>query len=657
VALPGVGALSSGVISLLSTATIASLSTLQIQGFAAPNVAALTTAQYVALTSLQFGALTGAQVAAIGSDNAIAIGASDIASLALIGSMSTGSFVSLTSAQLVALTTSQFDAVTGNQFAALSSAQVLAIATDDAIAIGATDIKALQGIAGLGTGSVAVLTSGEIGGLTTGQIVALTTAQYKALTTDQLGALRTGQLGAIQSDDVQALGSALVALPGVGALSSGVMPVLSTSIVASLTTLQIQGFTASNVTAFTTAQYVALTSSQFGALTAPQVAAIPGDGAVAIGAVDIKSLANIAALPTLSFISLATAQISALVPSQLSALTSSQLLALDRTGATSGLFTTSQIATLHEGAGFKSIPQTSLVTLTPLALDLNGDGLHSISTVAGVVFDVDADGQPEQVGWLSTSDAWLALDRNGNGLIDDGSELFGSGTTLPDGSKALDGFAALRVLDSNHDGVIDSNDAGFASLSVWVDRNTDAKTDPGELRSLIQAGIQSLALAAKPTAIIDHGNLIGLMGTYTTTDGRTQELGDIWLSANTLGARVVDLSALDHSPSASGSLARITFSGNQAGDTLRVSLNDVLAFGEADIAGGLGVGTAGQSTVNSPHSRQMWVSGDSQDTVQLADAAGWTMAGMTVIGDASYRVLTQGLAQLLVEDKVKIVAV
>jgi hypothetical protein len=325
------------------------------------------------------------------------------------------------------------------------------------------------------------------------------------------------------------------------------------------------------------------------------------------------------------------------------------------------LFTTTQFNALKAGNGYKAVDQTLLLKLTPLALDLNGDGLHSISALAGVVFDVNADGQPEQVGWLSTSDAWLALDRNNNGLIDDGSELFGSGTTLPDGSKALEGFAALRVVDSNQDDVIDSNDADFVGLSVWVDRNTNAKTDPGELRSLTQANIQSLSLAAKPTAIIDQGNLIGLMGTYTTTDGRTQDLGDIWLSVNPLGARVVDLSTLDHGPTASGTLARITFAGNQAGDTLRVSLNDVLAFGEAeaeaDVAVGLGVGAAGQSIENVPQGRQMWVSGDAQDTVQLADAASWTMTGTAVIGDASYRVLTQGLAQLLVEDKVKIVAV
>jgi hypothetical protein len=300
--------------------------------------------------------------------------------------------------------------------------------------------------------------------------------------------------------------------------------------------------------------------------------------------------------------------------------------------------------------------EVPLKQLTPLALDLNGDGLHSISAVAGVVFDVNADGQPEQIGWLSTSDAWLALDRNGNGLIDDGSELFGSGTTLPDGSKALDGFAALRIVDSNQDGVVDSNDADFAGLAVWVDSNTNARTDPGELRTLSQAGIKSLSLAASPTAIIDQGNLIGLMGTYTTTDGRTHELGDVWLSVHPLGARVVDLSTLDHGPTASGTLARITFTGNHAGDTLRVSLNDVLVFGEAEVSGGLG-GSAIQSMGNGPQSRKMWVNGDAQDTVQLAEAAGWAMAGTTVVGDASYRVLTQGLAQLMIEDKVRIVAV
>jgi hypothetical protein len=88
-----------------------------------------------------------------------------------------------------------------------------------------------------------------------------------------------------------------------------------------------------------------------------------------------------------------------------------------------------------------------------------------------------------------------------------------------------------------------------------------------------------------------------------------------------------------------------------------VSLNDVLVFGGADVVAGLYFETAGQSVDPNSSIRQMVVNGDAQDTIQLSDATNWTMTGTVAIGDASYRVLAQGLAQLLVEDKVKIVAV
>jgi hypothetical protein len=73
----------------------------------------------------------------------------------------------------------------------------------------------------------------------------------------------------------------------------------------------------------------------------------------------------------------------------------------------------------------------------------------------------------------------------------------------------------------------------------------------------------------------------------------------------------------------------------------------VLSFGDTEVIPGLGASG----------SKQMVVSGEAQDTVQLADAASWALAGHTSIGDASYRVLVQGSAQLLIEDKVKIVTV
>jgi len=336
---------------------------------------------------------------------------------------------------------------------------------------------------------------------------------------------------------------------------------------------------------------------------------------------------------------LTSAQLVALTTTQYVALTSTQLTALSD----------SQEPWIPTSA-LNAIDPVKFKFITPLALDLDSNGVRTLSIVAGSAFDLDASGQAEQVGWLSTADAWLALDRNGNGLIDDGGELFGSGTTMPDGSKALDGFAALRVLDVNQDGLIDAKDAAFASLSVWVDANSNTRTDAGELRTLSQAGIASLSLVASPTAIIDQGNLIGLMGSYTTTDGRTHEMADVWLSASPLGARVVDLSALDHGAVNAGSLSRINFTGNGAGDTLKVSLGDVLSFGDTSVVAGLDAGAHGPA-------KQMVVSGEAQDTVQLSDAGNWTMSGTAMIGDASYRVLTQGMAQLLIEDKVKIVTV
>jgi len=328
-------------------------------------------------------------------------------------------------------------------------------------------------------------------------------------------------------------------------------------------------------------------------------------------------------------------------------LTSDQILALDQIPGIKSILQQAQQIQLSANANYALVSRDLQSGLTPLALDLDGNGVKTVSSVAGAVFDVNADGKAESVGWLSAGDGWLALDRNQNGIIDDGSELFGVGTTLASGKKAVDGFEALRALDTNKDGVINAADTQFSKLSVWVDANSNARTDKGELKSVAEVGVQSLSLVAKPTAIVDQGNLIGLMGSYTTADGRSHELADVWLTADALGARVVDLGALDHSAGNAGTLARVTFSGNGAGDTMKVSLKDVLSFGDTEVIPGLGASGA----------KQMVVSGEAQDTVQLADAASWALAGHTTIGDASYRVLVQGSAQLLIEDKVKIVTV
>jgi len=169
---------------------------------------------------------------------------------------------------------------------------------------------------------------------------------------------------------------------------------------------------------------------------------------------------------------------------------------------------------------------------TPIVLDLNGDGVSTQSIRNGVKFDLFADGKNINTGWVSSTDGLLVMDRNHDGVINDGSELFGEATKLSDGSTAKDGYAALRDLDSNHDGVIDASDAAFADLKVWVDANSDGVTETGELKTLQDLGIQSISAVADVNLSKDNGNLIGLTSSYQTTDGASHAAADVWFVAD-----------------------------------------------------------------------------------------------------------------------------
>jgi hypothetical protein len=109
----------------------------------------------------------------------------------------------------------------------------------------------------------------------------------------------------------------------------------------------------------------------------------------------------------------------------------------------------------------------------PIILDLDGDGLETVGVASNIYFDFDADGVLTRTGWVNKDDALLVWDRNGNGRIDTGAELFGDFTPLPNGTLAPNGFAALAALDSNGDGVIDASDPAFAELKLWRDTSQD----------------------------------------------------------------------------------------------------------------------------------------------------------------------------------------
>jgi hypothetical protein len=171
-------------------------------------------------------------------------------------------------------------------------------------------------------------------------------------------------------------------------------------------------------------------------------------------------------------------------------------------------------------------------SITPVMLDLNGNGIQTLALEQGTQFDLAAQGEAQRVGWVAPSDGLLVRDLNQDGIIQDGRELFGSSTVLANGQTAQDGYQALQALDSNRDGVLDSRDEGFASLQVWVDGDSDAFTDAGELKSLTDLSIASLNLQAQAGSAVDQGNLLGLVSNYQTTDGAQHAMADVWLQVH-----------------------------------------------------------------------------------------------------------------------------
>lgn len=159
----------------------------------------------------------------------------------------------------------------------------------------------------------------------------------------------------------------------------------------------------------------------------------------------------------------------------------------------------------------------------PIMLDLDGDGFELSNYADGAIFDITGRGSAVRTAFVTGGDAFLALDRNGNGAIDDGTELFG------DQRGAANGYEELRALDSNGDGRINASDRDFEQLRLWRD-NGNGVTEEGELVSLRDAGVSELSLGYRNVnQIAMGGNRLTQLASFARSDGTYGNAADAML--------------------------------------------------------------------------------------------------------------------------------
>ena len=253
---------------------------------------------------------------------------------------------------------------------------------------------------------------------------------------------------------------------------------------------------------------------------------------------------------------------------------------LTATGINEGTDTLISIETLRFGNG-----QTVGIT-SPIILDLDGDGIETLSAAeSSARFDLDGDGLGDDTSWIGTTDAFLYLDRDGNGTMSGAEEI----SFIDDLPNAATDLAGLAAFDTNKDGILDSRDARFTDFGVWRDSDGDGAVGAGETATLGTVGIRSINLAGTPVdAETEFGEVaIANTGTFTLTSGATRIFADAALTyfsaASVSFAPALDLLGPDTflAPRRDSAFRHVTFL--PAVDEILEILGDASSQGTADL--------------------------------------------------------------------------
>ncbi|MCR8685691.1 hypothetical protein CUREO10432_09090, partial [Campylobacter ureolyticus] len=175
--------------------------------------------------------------------------------------------------------------------------------------------------------------------------------------------------------------------------------------------------------------------------------------------------------------------------------------------------------------------------VSPIIIDMNKNSITSSAIDSLTHFDHNNDSLREKTAWIDSGDSFLALDKNNNGLIDNGAELFGNHTItdtsypyIPSGRT--NGFEALKLYDDNGDGIINMQDKVFDKLLLWNDINKDGLSQSDELSYLKNSNIAAISLDYKNTNTIENGNTIKQSSKVFFKDGTTTIANDVWFKVD-----------------------------------------------------------------------------------------------------------------------------